>query len=361
MAKLREVSRRGFMATTAAALAAPSIGRAQAMQKVNYFVVNNLFGTPTYVASENGYWAQRGLDVKLRITSSGREVVQALQAGEAQLGHVAFSTTLPAARASGNLLKGVIPYYNAADYVGKAGAIGVIGRKDRGIVAGDPTSLYGKTLAMLTGSICEVYAREWIRKNKLDASKIKLVSVPVENMPVTITQGLVDAVCPWEPYVAQAVRQLGSNCAVLSRGEAGVISTVLGAGANEAWIAKNEDSIKAFVEGLAESAQFIRTNPREAAEILTRYLDGVNVEDATEGLKYGDWDTRVSACTAAGMLATGNNMIATGLIKMPRPFVAEDFYNPAVLDRVQKEHPEFFADLPKLPADLGACKGPLAG
>ena len=35
MAKLREVSRRGFMATTAAALAAPSIGRAQAMQTLD--------------------------------------------------------------------------------------------------------------------------------------------------------------------------------------------------------------------------------------------------------------------------------------------------------------------------------------
>jgi len=85
------ITRRGLIAA-AAGLATPGIARAQD-RAVTFFVVNNMFSTPAYVAAENGYWAQRGLDVKLRITSSGREVVQALQAGEAQLGHVALSTT----------------------------------------------------------------------------------------------------------------------------------------------------------------------------------------------------------------------------------------------------------------------------
>lgn len=355
---MRTISRRLVLASAAAAL--PMRLRAQPARAVTFFVVNNMFSTPAYVAAENGYWAQRGLDVKLRITSSGREVTQALQAGEAQLGHVAFSTTAPAARASGNLIKGVMPYYNAADYVGKAGAIGIIGRRDRGIDPADPKSLHGKTVALLTGSIVEVYLKEFVRKNGLDASRIKFVSVPVENMPVTIAQGLVDAVCPWEPYTAQVVRELGANAAVVSRGAAGLISAVLGACANEVWITRNYDQVVDFATGLAEATQFVRKNPKDTAEILTRYLDGLNVRDAEEGLRQSNFDGRLSICTIQGILETANGMAASGLIKVTKPFVATDLYDPTVLDRVLAKSPELFADLPPLPASLAECKGRLS-
>src|SRR5258708_7019036 len=86
--------------------------RAQAMRDVTFVVVNNLFSTPAFVAVENGYWVAQGLNVKLKLTASGRQVTQALQAGEAQFGHASLSTTTASARASGNLLKGVMPYFN---------------------------------------------------------------------------------------------------------------------------------------------------------------------------------------------------------------------------------------------------------
>src|SRR5438093_6327986 len=115
--------------------------QAQAMTEVTFIVVNNLFSTPAFVAVENGYWTKQGLNVKIKLTSSGRQVTQSLQAGEAQFGHAALSTTTASARASGNLLKGVIPYYNAAEYVAKAGGRALVGRKDRGIDAADPKSM----------------------------------------------------------------------------------------------------------------------------------------------------------------------------------------------------------------------------
>lgn len=348
------------LAAGAAGLLAASPARAQEMRQVTFFVVNNIFGTPAYVAAENGYWAARGLDVKLRITSSGRQVTQALQAGEAQLGHVALSTTTAAARASGNLLIGVMPYYNAADHVGKAGGRAIIGRRDRGIDPANPKSFEGKTLAILSGSTNEVYAKEWLRQKGVDQSRIKFVSVPAEDMPITLRQGLVDAVASWEPYTAQIVRELGPNAAVVSRGEAGIISDVVGAVANQDWIKSHYAEVDEFAVGLAEAAQFVRQNPDQAAEILTRYLDGVNAKDAAEAVRLSDWDPRISVCTAQGLLQTGNDMVKAGLIKMAKPFVATDFYDPAVLTKVEREHPELFADLPPAPKTLTDCKGQLA-
>ena len=332
---------------------------AQPMQEITFFVVNNLFSTPAFVGVENGYWAQQGLNVKLKLTSSGRQVTQALQAGEAQFGHAAFSTTIASARASGNLLKGVIPYYNAAEYVAKAGGRALVGRKDRGIDAANPKSMESKKIAHLSGSTNEVYMREWFKKNGADISKSQLVSVPVENMPITIVQGQVDAIAPWEPYTAQAIRELGANAVVVSRGEAGLVSDLIGVVAHEDWIKQNSGLIEKFSVGIAQAAQFIRKTPREAAEIDTRYLDGLNPADAMEGIKFLQWDPRISVCTAHGLVLTGNDMVKAGLIKMSKPFVPNDFYDDSVLKRVMDKYPELFSDLSPLPKALAECKGKL--
>jgi NitT/TauT family transport system substrate-binding protein len=339
-----------------AALGGPA--KSQAMRDVNFIVVNNLFSTPPFVAVENGYWVAQGLNVKLKLTASGRQVTQALQAGEAQLGHASLSTTTASARASGNLLKGVIPYFNAAEYIALGGRA-IIGRRDRGIDAADPRSLIGKKIAHLTGSTNEVYLREWFKKNGLDITKSTLVSVPVEDMPITIVQGLVDAIVPWEPYTAQAIRELGGNAAIVSRNEPGLVTDIIGVVAHQDWIGKNHELLEKFSIGVAQSAQFIRKNPKAAAEIDTRYLDGLNIADATDGLSGLRWDPRISVCTAHGMLRAGNDMIKAGLIRRDRPFEAAEFYDQTVLDRVAKTHPELFSDLPPLPQRLEDCKGKL--
>ena len=341
----------------AALIAAPA--HAQQMRDTTYIVVNNLFSTPAYVAVENGYWANQGLNVTLKLTSSGRAVVQAVQAGEAQFGHAALSTTIASARASGNLLKGVIAYYNAADHIAKAGGRAIIGRKDRGIDPNNPKTMEGKKIAHLTGSTNEVYLREWFKKNGLDISKSELVSVPVENMPITISQGLVDAVVPWEPYTSQALRQLGTNGTTVSRGAAGIVADAIGAVAHEEWVKKNYDLVEKFATGLIEAVQFVRKNPKESAEIATRYLDGLNAADGAEGLKYLDWDPRISVCTIEGLVRTGNDMIKSGLLKKEKPFDPADFYDDTVFKRIADKHPQFFADLPPLPKTVAECKGQL--
>ena len=138
----------------------------QAMTEVTFIVVNNLFSTPAFVAVENGYWTTQGLNVKIKLTSSGRQVTQSLQAGEAQFGHAALSTTTASARASGNMLKGVMPYYNAGDHVAKAGGRAIIARKDRGIDPNNPKSMEGKKIGYLKGSTNDVYMRQWFKREQ---------------------------------------------------------------------------------------------------------------------------------------------------------------------------------------------------
>ncbi|MDB5401409.1 MAG: nitrate/sulfonate/bicarbonate transporter ATPase [Rhodopila sp.] len=333
---------------------------AQTMQTLNIYTVKNLLATPNFVALENGYWAEQGLDVQMKLVGSGRIVVQALQAGDAQLGHVAISGTLPIARAGGDKLISAMPYYNDPTYMGRAGAYAIIGRKDRGIDSAHPDSLLGKKICFTTGTD-EYYLKQWFRRQKLDISKSQIVSLLVEDMPVTLSQGLVDAVVPWEPYVSQVIRELGPNAAIMSRGDAGLISDNVGVVGKEDWIRAHPEIVEKFVTGIAMAAKFIRENPKESAEIVARTLDGMNVGDAFEGLQHMAWDPRISVCTVEGTIRSGNGMVQTGLIKMERPFVAADFYDMTAYDYVTAKHPELFEGLPPLPTQLEDCKGKLDG
>jgi ABC-type nitrate/sulfonate/bicarbonate transport system substrate-binding protein len=218
----------------------------------------------------------------------------------------------------------------------------------------------GKKIAYLTGTTNDVYLREWFKKHKLDIAKSQLVSVPVENMPITISQGLVDAVVPWEPYTAQAIRELGANAVVVSRGEESLVTDIIGAVANEDWVPKNLEFVEKFAIGIAEATAFVRRNPQQASEIATRYLDGLNVKDATEAMKWLSWDPRVSVCNIEGLVQTGNDMIKNGLLKKEKPFVAKDFYDETIFNRIVAKHPEFFSDLPPLPKQVADCKGKLS-
>jgi len=335
------------------------VGQAHAqMKEVTFIVVNNLFSSPAFVAVENGYWAQQGLNVKLKLTASGSQVTKALQAGEAQFGHAALSTTIASARAGGNMLTGVMPYFNAAEYIALGGRA-IIGRKDRGIDAANPKSMEGKKIGYLRGSTNDVYLRQWFKKNKLDIGKSTLINLPVADMPISVTQGLVDAVVPWEPYSAQAIRELGDNAVIVSRSEDGLVSDVIGVVANQDWMKSNYDLLEKFSVGLAQAAQFIRQHPREAADIDARYIDGMNVDDAVAGFKTLHWDPRMSICTVEGTVAAGNEMIKDGLIKQDRPFVPADFIDQTVLNRIEQKHPDLFADLPALPKTVADCKGQL--
>ena len=339
-------------------LCAPFGASAQKMTDVTVYVVKNLLSTPHFVALENGYWADQGLNVQIRMTSGGRNVVQALQAGDAQIGHVAISGTLSVARAGGDRLIAVMPYYNAPDYMGKACAYAIIGRRDRGIDPASPASIHGKKLGFTAGTN-EYYMKQWFRKHNVDPAKVQVVSMLVEDMPVALSQSLVDAAVAWEPYGSQIVRELGANAAVLSRGEEGLMSDNVGIVVREDYLKKNPEIVEKFATGIATAAKFIRENPKDTAEIVARYLDGLNLGDATEGLTHLSWDPRVSVCVIEGSIRSGNGMLRLGQIKMDRPFTAADYYDLSVYEKVLAKHPALFAGLPPLPARIEDCKGKL--
>lgn len=316
---------------------------------------------PLFVAAEQGYWTDEGLDVSLLLVEGGRAVNAAISAAEADLGAINLGTTTASARASGLLVKSIAAYYNAADHIAHAGTRSLIARADSGIDADDPQTLVGKSIGVAEGSTSDFYVRAHLAENGIDPADVEFVNIPDADHAISIEQELVDAVAPVDPFTGQIIRQLGDNAVTVSRGAAGYVADVLGVAGLEGFIDResNTEALNGFVAGVAKASQYVRQNPEESAAILQSYLDGLNVDDAVDGLQYMRWDPRISLCTEVGILTTANGLIERGVIEVEEPFAIENLVDTRFLDHVIAEQPELFEDLPELPDDESECLGPL--
>lgn len=315
-------------------------------QKVVLGSVSNLMHTAEYVAVEKGFYAENGLDVKLKIFSSGSDLNKALAAGDIQFG-TASPTSVPASRAAGLKTRLVGPAMNDATSATYAGPLGIVGRTDKGVKARDAQSLKGKRIGVLTGSTTEEYLRLYLKKNNLAKGDVKLVNLEVPDHPVSLKQGDVDAVASWEPYVAQAVREQGDKAAVVSRGEP-LLGYVIGVAATDKTIEQRE-LLKKFVAAIAQADQYLRKNPEEGAKVATNFIKGMDERDASEAMKnHLRFDPRISSCTADAFDQAAKGLVEAGEIKKAPP--KSEQISTDIVAEVEKENPKWFSDLPPIPA-----------
>lgn len=322
-------------------------------EEVTLMVVSNNTHIAAMVASEQGYWLEQGLDVKLEVLDSGREIMTAVGAGDVEFGGVNAATTIPPARAGGLDASVFVPYMNDALYTRHDGRMSIIAGSDSGIDPDDPSTLAGKTVGSLDGSTTDAYLRSYQEEHEID--NVEVVNTPVPEMPVALQQGLVDAVSVWEPYGSQILREMGDDAVALQRGGGGYVPDVIGIAARDELIAEEPELVEKFVLGVVQGAQFARENPEEAAEILINYLSGVELEDLVEGNSLTSYDPRVSVCTEEGVAAGAQALIDDGVIES-EGFEIQELLNVEILDRVVEENPEYFDDLEPLPESVEDCQ-----
>ena len=327
--------------TTSGASSAPTDN----FTTVTLGTVSNLMHVEEFVAAQEGFYAENGLDVKVKVFASGSDITKALQAGTIEFG-TASTTSVPSARSAGVLLKSLTGGMNDATSSTYDGPLGIVGRADRGITD-QASSLKGKKIGTLTGSTTTEYLDLFLAKNGMTAKDVTIVNLQVPDHPVSLKQGDVDAVASWEPYVSQEIRELGSNAVTVSRGD-GLLGYVMGLGALDSTLKNKRDVTLKFVAAMAQGDAFIRKNPEKAAQDASTYLSGLDLKDATAAIKdHLKWDPRISACTEAAMSTESDRMLKSGKIKTAVPLA--DLIDASLIGQVQKVHPEWFADLPPMP------------
>ena len=345
--------KRVVMLAAALALAWTSAG-AQALTKLKAGMVTGIDQIGLPIALERGFFEKNGLDVTIaRPYATGVDALNALQAGESEIAQVGVPMI-------GAVLRGMdlVALGNFSGNATKAGSdatVSIVAREGSGIVKGDLSSLRGKKIAASFGTINHLYVLATLEKAGLKPDDVTLVNTPPPDMTVALLAKGIDAFSGWDPWPIVAGKDVPGAFELIRGGD--VISYIGFNVALRPWIEKNGDSIEKFLAAVSEADQWMRKNPKQAAQIATRWIPGLKPDIAEAAMQFNiqQADRRLSANNYRALWSAEDRLNRLGILKTT--FDVNKHIEPKHILKVMKDSPELFADLPPIPADVAIGPG----
>jgi ABC-type nitrate/sulfonate/bicarbonate transport system substrate-binding protein len=183
---------------------------------------------------------------------------------------------------------------------------------------------------------------------------LKYEQVSVENIMAppalgpALAEGKVDAVVSWEPFNTMAMARAPRSYEVLRGG--GHLSYIMVATVHDPMLKNDPKLVQSFVNGLAAASHYTRQNRAEAVEIFAKWVPNVNLDVARKSIQHISYDPRMSRASLRAFENAQDDLLKL-TIKDAKPLKITDIVLTRFTETAQKAHPEYFADLPALPAD----------
>ncbi len=316
------------------------------LPKLDVVIANNFGHLPMFIGAEKGFFKNHGVDASFKVVDTGTDMVNALHDGLAQVGDMSTTTYLKAVHA-GNPFQVIGLIMNDATNDRCDTPLAIVTKKGRGIDVGKIGDLVGKTVGLAKGQTSDEYFKMVLRR-----AGVKYEDVTIENiwsqfgLAPALKEGKVDAIVTWEPYVTQALTQVPESYEVIRGGQH--MSYVMVAVAHGPTVESKPAVIKSIAAGLAQSSHFTRHNPDEAVEIFAKWVPGTDVAIGKKAIRNIHFDPRMSPNVLRAFENAEDEVLMNTLKGAPRLDVPS-LFRPEFMQQVEKEHPEYFADLPKLP------------
>jgi len=240
---------------------------AEAAEKITflYTPVNAWIGI--FVAKDQAFLEQHGLDIDLQIAQNGSVISAALVAGSAQIGGPTPTVLLQANEQGLELVEiagtGNYPLEQAS---------GIVARNDSGIKTAK--DLAGKKVGVPgLGGIIDVLSKKWVETGGLDYHRVDWIELQFPQMGDALKTGLADAIASVDPFYSRVIDskvgyKIGDYAAVIPAGTVPVVYA-----ATRAWVSKNAAAVKEFRAALKEAEAFLRDPAHlpAARESLAKY------------------------------------------------------------------------------------------
>jgi len=332
-------------------ISGPAFGQAPVKVRAGMVAAIDQLGLP--IALERGFFEKNGLDVTIqRPYPTGVDALNALQAAEADLVQVGVPMIGAVLRGMDLVVLG--NYTGNATKLGSDATFALVARADSGIVKGDLKSLKGKKIAASFGTINHLYILGLLEKAGLTPNDVALVNTPPADMTVALLAKGIDAFSGWDPFPIIALKDVPGAVEIIRGGD--VIAAVGYNVGLRAWVEKNGATVEKFLAGLAEADKWMRANPREAAQVATRWIPGLKLEVAEAAMQFNiqQSDRRLSANSYRGLWSAEDRLSRLGFVK--GAFDVNRHFEPKYILNVMKNRPELFSDLGPIPA--AAAIGP---
>ena len=337
--------KRVVMLAAALALAWTPAG-AQTLTKLKAGMVTGIDQIGLPIALERGFFEKNGLDVTIaRPYATGVDALNALQAGESEIAQVGVPMI-------GAVLRGMdlVALGNFSGNATKAGSdatVSIVAREGSGIVKGDLSSLRGKKIAASFGTINHLYVLATLEKAGLKPDDVTLVNTPPPDMTVALLAKGIDAFSGWDPWPIVAGKDVPGAFALIRGGD--VISYIGFNVALRPWVQANGATIEKFLAAVSEADQWMRKNPKLAAQVATRWIPGLKQEIAEAAMQFNiqQADRRLSANNYRALYSAEERLAKLGILKST--FDVNAHIEPKYILKVMKDKPELFSDLPPIP------------
>jgi len=331
-----------------------AVGHAQNLVKVKAGMVTGIDQVGLPIALERGFFEKHGLDVTIaRPYATGVDALNALQAGESEI--VQVGVPMIGAVLRGMDLVALGNYSGNATKMGSDATMALIARADSGISKGDLKSLKGKKIAASFGTINHLYALALLEKAGLTPNDVTLVNTPPPDMTVALLSKGIDAFSAWDPWPIVALKDVPGAIEVIRGGD--VISYLGFNVATRAWVEKNGETIEKFLAAVSEADKWMRANPKQAAQVATRWIPGLKPEIAEAAMEFNitQADRRLSANNYRALHNAQQTLHKLGFLKST--FDVNKHIEPKHMLNVMQKHPQLFSDLPAIPAEAAIGPG----
>ena len=229
------------------------------VEKITVAAAEYLTCALIYVAEDQGFFEENGLDVTIKGYASGKACADALIDGE-----VDISTSA-----------GFVFVSNSFDYtdlrvfgtVATAQVKELVARKDKGITTID--DLVGKRIGVTRKSGAEFLLGVFLTFNALSYKDVELVDLKPSEIVEAISNGDIDAAFTWDPYTYNIKKELGENVISWFGGEDFYFVLLT----KEDWIKNNPEAAERFMKSVLGAEDYIKDNSEDAKEFVKDRFD----------------------------------------------------------------------------------------
>ncbi len=211
-----------------------------------------------YVAQAGGIFKKNGLEVDLKLGSSGSAMVPLLVNNQIQAALAAEQAGIQTHNLDPNVV-----------IVGET----MLGTRYQAMVGRDLPDLAamkGKRVGVALGTASEVFWQALLNKLKLDAKDYKVINVEPPEMMAALERRDIDVISTWEPWTTRILAGVtGSKVLTLNEGIFVIHDYVY---VNKAWGEANPAALKAFMLSMVEATNLLLTKPAEAAGYVASTL-----------------------------------------------------------------------------------------
>jgi NitT/TauT family transport system substrate-binding protein len=219
-------------------------------------------GALFWIAEDQGYFRQNGLNLTLKKYDSGAEALTSVVNGEADITIGVTEYPLVWKAFEGARLRAIAN-------IDKGNFIYIVARKDR---IGNVSDLRGKRVGTTVGTVAEFHLGRFLTLHGIDRGEITIVDVRTPAGWVSeVVDGNVDAISTAQPYAREARDRLGGNAFFWpAQSSQPLFALVI---STDEWVAAHPDEVEGFLEALVTAEEYAVNHPEEAKQIVQERLN----------------------------------------------------------------------------------------